>query len=119
MSNETRKLPTRPGWWWGIPKTWNEDRETQAIRVAQSPYSNDLLASGLASVGVWLEDVDWLAPIPGPDVCAALAEYGEAYSLMILDARRGGSYANGEARRVRLAEDALDDAIRAERDGAA
>ena len=113
MSNETRKLPTRAGWWWygdELLPSRIEVAEKDGALVARA-YNRDILVTSGA--------LRWLAPLPGPDVCAALAEYGEAYSLMILDARRGGSYANGEARRVRLAEDALDDAIRAERDGAA
>ena len=66
------------------------------------------------------DQVRWLAPIPGPAVCAALARYSEA--LDDLDALWDGAdfiTRNNVTNLAHAAGDALDVAIRAERDGGA
>ncbi len=117
MSNEARKVPTRPGWWVG-------QRNAAAPRHTDNPEPHPVavtMRGGKLCVGTtpvadphWT----WFAEIPGPAVLAALAEYSAAFMARDNDARAGGSYANGEVRRERIAADALHDAIRAERDGA-
>ena len=111
MSNETRKVPTRPGWW------WREGNRGPYIEEVDCDQNHAPFLAILGSNVV--DDGTWLAPIPGPEVLAALAEYSAAFMARDDDARAGGSYANGEVRRERIAADALHAAIRAERDGAA
>ena len=105
MSNETRKLPTRPGWWWR--------------RGNHGPYIEEV--DGDQNHGLFLaidgsdvvDDGTWLAPIPGPAVLAALAEYGNA--LIGAGDSGTGKLADGYL----AAWQQLADTIRAERDGAA
>lgn len=105
MSNETRKLPDAPGWWWG---KW--DDVSLCLEVYTVNGEGGLFAT---RTGYPVADprITWLAPIPGPAVCPALAEYGEAVM------QRGPTQARGVS--VSSALLALEDAIRAERDGAA
>lgn len=106
MSNETRKLPTRPGWWMvsdsGMPPI---------ARSVISGESGLIVHMGGVTLRVDAPDFTWLAPIPGPAVLAALAEYGDAVL------QRGPMQARGV--NVSDALLALEDAIRSERDGAA
>lgn len=104
MSNETRKLPTRAGWWW---RMGNHGPYVEEVDGDQ----NHALFLAIDGSDV-VDDGTWLAPIPGPEVCAALARRAKA--LTALDDL-------GASREVAdefvEAGDALDDAIRAERDG--
>ncbi len=123
MSNETRKPPTRPGWWWA---RWNNPHanptaffvEDKGGKLWFDARDEDYSGSPAWSVEHMAGHIVWLASIPGPAVLAALAEYSAAFMARDDDARAGGSYANGEVRRERIAADALHAAIRAERDGA-
>lgn len=99
-----RLLPTRPGWWWR--ETTNGARISEVV----DGYGGLVAASGCPVADA---SGKWLAPIPGPAVLAALAEYGEA--LLALDELN--------VRELRGAFGVLDsacaklhDAIRAERD---
>ena len=101
MSDRTqgqpRIMPDKPGWWWA---RW----------------------AGMNAEMVWSENIDgahsaweWLAPIPGPEVCAALARYADA--LAALDAEPNDRIPTvGIMREFNDAGDALHAAIRAERD---
>lgn len=107
MSNETRKLPTRPGWWL-VESTNDYEPEILTAMVfgdgfcrCYGDHKNWHVDSG------WLT---WLAPIPGPEVLAALAEYGDALAESLDDGMRG-------SRREGQAWDVLRSAILAERDG--
>lgn len=112
-----RIMPTRAGWWYA---QWAHDEPSDnGSLVVLVRGDGGRLFVHLGGVTSDLRAFRWLAPIPGPEVCAALAEYTEAHTAMLTDARAGGSYAKGECRRDRLALDALHAAIRAERDGAA
>lgn len=115
MSNETRKLPTRPGWWWAdiTDITGLVSRDVVEVYRAEG-HGDRLFIYDKNSID--RADHEWLAPIPGPEVCAALAEYG--VSLSMADSRMGGMSSPEIAGHFR-ASDALDTAIRAERDGAA
>lgn len=108
MSNETRKLPTRPGWWW---REGNRGPYIEEVDCDQN-HAPFLAIDGAPVV----DDGTWLAPIPGPAVLAALAEYGVA--LAGCDAATAGELGNAIIDRF-VAESKLQDAIRAERDGAA
>ncbi len=121
MSGQTqtpRIVPTAPGWWWakghGTP-----------IRVQRAPSFDGGEALYGFSTGSSLRVADplwdWLAPIPDPATCAALAEAGNPspevlralgrYMRAVLG--RGPKQAGGV--NVRDALSALDDAIRAAR----
>lgn len=99
MSDRTqgqpRIVPTRPGWWWA---RW----------------------AGMNAEMVWSENIDgahpaweWIAPIPGPEVCAALARYAEAEPPRVTP----GGPPVYQAEWLSACE-ALNDAIRAERGAA-
>ena len=95
--------PTRPGWWWW---QWGEDEpEVLFLENLEAAYSGP----------------QWLAPIPSPAVCAAVARYAEALLASHADSAsasyRGESEDHFFARTS--AQQALVDAILAERDGAA
>ena len=112
MSNETRKLPTRPGWWLinADPRDTSGGLPYEAVVVYQG--RGGLLVSGRTPNRVDQNGgITWLAPIPSPTVLAALAKYGDAVL------QRGPMQARGVS--VSGALLALEDAIRAERDGAA
>lgn len=112
MSNETRKLPTRAGWWWADMSEWHG--------VEGPPEPLEVYVDrGVAGFDGMFDDqpadqqVRFLAPIPGPEVCVALAEYGDALEFWRENKTpvAGGQVSDA----LRL----LDTAIRAERDGAA
>ena len=114
MSNETRKLPTRPGWWLikADPRDTSGGLPYEAVVVYQG--RGGLLVSGRTPNRVDQNGgIVWLAPIPGPDVCAALAEWSEA----LADWDEFPTTACGW--RLEDADLALRAAIRAERDGGA
>ena len=68
--------PTRPGWWWW---QWGEDEpEVLFLENLEAAYSGP----------------QWLAPIPSPAVCVAVAAYKAA-----IDARDGEEEAR--VRRIR------------------
>ncbi len=107
MSNETRKLPDAPGWWWckafggePAPRLVIDNGRILVVNVAGTIESAEDFSA-----------FEWLAPIPGPEVCAALAEWFAAHELDCTEA--------GHQDRFWDAEIALADALRAERDGAA
>ena len=112
MSNETRKLPTRPGWWWG--------REFLGGRRGLGDLKPCLLAIREDDGALMVEGplhldnpdfYEWLAPIPGPEVLAALAEWSAA------DADWNEFETTACGWRRDDADLALRAAIRAERDG--
>lgn len=126
-----RLLPTRPGWWW-VRRRRTASAIPGAIGMAEvyrSAFGMKLLAARLDGASFSIDNIEWLAEVPPPAVCAAWAAggrpsaavleavgvYGDAYMAMDADRRAGGSYANGEAHRMRVAEDVLRAAIRAER----
>lgn len=114
MSNVTRKLPTRPGWWWGreFMGTRGKLGDLKPYRLVARGDDGSLMVEG----PLHLDNCDfyvWLAPIHGPATCAALADFAGAVAAC--DATSPGKMAD-----VYLAAvGALRDAIRAERDGAA
>ena len=120
MSNETRKLPTRPGWWW-----YHDPSSPHAVcvYVGKSEISGDLIIETTGGiVPAYETDGDWLSLVPGPAVLAALAEYADA--LVACSALAAPEdYEDDTAMLTfvasRDARRALDAAIRAERDGAA
>ena len=118
MSNDNgeRIVPDKPGWWWieADPEITRDEKPVQIIQVTQG--RGVLLVSGTMPNRVdQRPDIVWLAPIPGPAVCAALADC-EAAEL---------AWANEDLddelleRAVTNAEARLYAAMRAERDGAA
>ena len=117
MSNETRKLPTRPGWWYGY---WTDqadhgDGSSATMFEVIDLFGEMCFKEDGHEYGVG--HVTWLAPIPGPAVLAALAEYGEA--LVGADTSQPKSRERVLARgRLVEAGIAMANAIRAERDGA-
>lgn len=96
--------PTGPGWWWA---EW-------ANTPAEVVWWSDNLDSAHPS---W----SWITPIPSPAVCEAVARYAEALLASHADSTnasyRGESEDHFFARTS--AQQALVDAIQAERDGAA
>ena len=118
MSNEMRKLPTRPGWWWA---RWNNPHanptaffvEDKGGKLWFDARDEDYSGSPAWSVEHMAGHIVWLAPIPGPDVLAALAEWSAA----LADWDEFPTTACGW--RMEDADLALRAAIRAERDGAA
>lgn len=109
--NGERIMPTRAGWWWRMGDYCPYVEEVDG--VAGDLY---LHLTGTPVV----DDDTWLAPIPGPAVLAALARYSEA--LDDHDVLWDGAdfiTRNNVTNRFNDAGDALDAAIRAERDGAA
>ena len=112
MSNEARKLPTRRGGW------WRQGTYCPYIEGVEG-VDGDLYVS-MTGIPV-VDDGTWLAPIPGPEVLAALAEYDRLDALI-----EGSDEVHADqpdVLRVMLrrseALSALALAIRAERDGAA
>ena len=113
MGNDSseRKLPTRRGGWWR--------QGTYCPYIEEVEGADGDLFVQMTGIPV-TDDGSWLAPIPGPAVCAALARYSEA--LDDLDALWDGAdfiTRNNVTNRFNDADDALHDTIRAERDGAA
>ena len=113
MSNEARKVPTRPGWW------WRQGNHGPYIEEVDGDQNHAPFLAILGSNVV--DDGTWLAPIPGPEVLAALAEYDRLDALI-----EGSDEVHADqpdVLRVMLrrseALSALALAIRAERDGAA
>ena len=104
MSNETRKLPTRRGGWWR--------QGTYCPYIEEVEGADGDLFVSMTGIPV-VDDGTWLAPIPGPAVLAALAEYTEL--LAFVDA---SGKVTGPLDAAGL-DAGLRDAIRAERDGAA
>lgn len=107
---QPRIVPERPGWWWAMLIS-NDEPEVMMV-------DGGMRATVLGwSTHVSVDDpcIRWLAPIPGPAVLAALAEYGEA--LAGLDAEPNDWIPTvGIMRAFNDAGDALHAAIRAERD---
>lgn len=109
------RIPTRAGWWLG-------QRNAAAPRHTDNPEPHPIavtMRGGKLCAGtspVTDHHWTWLAPIPGPAVMAALAEYGEAVS----ECDATPQWGQGKAILARYAaESRLQNAIRAERDGAA
>lgn len=110
-----RIMPDAPGWWWADMSEWHG--------VEGPPEPLEVYTDrGVAGFDGMFDDqpadqqVRFLAPIPGPEVCAALAEYSEAEAVMMAaprPARRELFKGVSDAHRKLL------DAITAERDGAA
>ena len=75
MSNETRKLPTRPGWWWYHDPS---SPHGVCVYVGKSPISGQMILDTTGGI-VAADEVDgeWLAPVPGPAMCTALARYSD------------------------------------------
>lgn len=112
MSNETRKLPTRPGWWLigADPRDTSGGLPYEAVVVYQG--RGGLLVSGRTPNRVDQNGgIVWLAPIPGPEVLAALAELVAELALYDDGASTFG--------RLDTARTAFTAALRAERGGAA
>lgn len=86
MSDRTqgqpRIVPTRPGWWWADMSKWHG---FDALPEPLEAYIEGGRATfdGMDDDEPSEDQVTWIAPIPGPAVLAALAEYGEA--LLALD----------------------------------
>jgi hypothetical protein len=100
------KLPTRPGAWYG---QLSEGSEPEIMRIGQDMRVRVEGWHSVLSVGD--PRIRWLAPIPGPEVLAALAEWFTARELDCTESGHQDEFWD--------AENALTDAIRAERDGAA
>ena len=101
-----RRLPTVAGWWW-----YHDPSSPHAvcIYVGQSPIDGRMILETTGGIVDTDEvDGDWLAPIPSPAICAALADYSAAVM------QRGPMQARGVS--ISGALLALDDAIRAERE---
>ena len=118
--NGEYELPDNMEWWWADMSAW------QGVDYSEPRPMLSYLEDGKKSFPSAIKDraiedqVRWLAPIPGPAVCAALARYSEA--LDDLDALWDGAdfiTRNNVTNRFNDADDALHDTIRAERDGAA
>lgn len=109
MSNGQRIVPTRAGWWWARWTRWLPDGIIFPMEVVGDFVDGLIVHEG--DFRADSPDITWLAPIPGPDVCAALADV----------TRELDGYDAGESPFGRLgnARTALTNAIRAERDGAA
>ena len=108
-----RKLPTRPGHWLIVadPLHSPDEIEHEVVRIRQG--SGGLLIVGKSPARVdQRPDIVWLAPIPGPAVLAALAEYVELLAFVDASGKVTGPLdAAGLDAGLRAA-------IRAERDGA-
>jgi hypothetical protein len=108
-----RIVPTRPGRWYA---QWAHDEPSDdMIFIASVLQDEHRLFVHLGGVTSDLRALRFIAPIPGPAVLAALAEYGEA--LAGLDAEPNDRIPTvGIMRAFNDAGDALHAAIRAERD---
>lgn len=113
------RIPTRPGWWLG-------QRNAATPRHTDNPEPHPVAVTmrlGALCVGTtpvtdprWT----WFAPIPGPAVCAALAEYGEAVAEAEASAESPIlPSSDGVWDYMLRTQDKLRAAIRAERDGVA
>ena len=122
MSNESPKLPTRPGWW------WREGNHGPYIEEVDGDQNHAPFLAILGSNVV--DDGTWLAPIPGPEVLAALAEYTAAVHARddegenrVRCIQEGGSNSADDlmelVEEMEYSAEMLADAIRADRDGAA
>ena len=129
MSNETRKLPTRPGWWW----------VTDAVLVDDPPVLAEFqpLTNGYAVyIGdqTYFEgDLVFIAEVPPPEVCAAWDAAGRPSGAVLealgslIRAENSFAYAADSERVGYWVDDLITEirdmkartAIRAERDGAA
>jgi len=120
-----RIVPTRPGRWYA---QWAHDEPSDdMIFIASVLQDEHRLFVHLGGVTSDLRALRFIAPIPGPAVLAALAEYGEAVRAADNEGedrarriRAGGS--DSAAGLIELIEEReyraelLRDAIRAERD---
>lgn len=116
MSNATRKEPTRPGPWLGreFLGTGKGLGEPLAYNIVARADDGALMVSippHLDNPEVY----EWFAPIPGPAVLAALAEYRVALAAI----RPGEPVEDDKWTEANRALGALNAAILAERDGAA
>lgn len=121
-----RIVPTKPGWWWVDMSKWHgSDAPPEPLEayIEDGRSTFDGMDDGDPSE----DQVTWLAPIPGPEVCAALARYSEAVAAYEADSLRDASreltdaeWSESEAieRAVSDATAILDAAIRAERGAA-
>ena len=118
MSNEPRKLPTRPGWWWADMSEWHGIGDVPPEPLEVYIEGGRIEFDGMDCDSPGEDQVRFLAPIPGPAVLAALAEYiGALYDI---DDKPAGS--DGRERAFSdwtSVQSALHSAIRAERDGGA
>jgi len=116
MSDGECILPDNMEWWWADMSAW-QGVDYSEPRPMLSYLEDEKRSFPSAIKDRAIEDqVRWLAPIPGPEVCAALAEYSEAEAVMMAaprPARRELFKGVSDAHRKLL------DAITAERDGAA
>ena len=123
QDNEQRIVPTRAGWWWAEV----DGGAIEAMEVCD--FGAGLrYVTALDAGPVDISDITWLAPIPGPATCVALAGYVAAVAAYDADELRGASHELTDAewsesesieRAVSDATANLDAAIRAERDGGA
>lgn len=107
-----RIVPTKPGWWWVDMSKWHgSDAPPEPLEayIEDGRSTFDGMDDGDPSE----DQVTWLAPIPGPEVCAALARYAEAEPPRVTP----GGPPVYQAEWLSACE-ALNDAIRAERGAA-
>lgn len=105
------RTPTRPGRWYA---QWAHDEPSDDMIFVASVLQDDhRLFVHLGGVTSDLRALRWLAPIPGPAVLAALAEYGEAVlaldELNVRELRGAFGVLDGACAKLHAA-------IRAERD---
>lgn len=95
--------PTQPGRWWAIHRDGvGPDRDPKIVWRLGDESDRD-----------W----DWVARVPSPAVCAALARY--AAGLASISPGNPGSFEDDKWAEANAALGALNAALRAERDGAA
>lgn len=73
MDNETRKLPTRAGWYWYHDPS---SPHGVCVYVGKSTITGQMILD--TTDGIMAVDEiagEWIAPIPAPAVLVALAEY--------------------------------------------
>jgi hypothetical protein len=105
MSNEARKVPTRPGWWWR-----EGNHGPYVVEVDDSDGVLFVVADEVR------DDGSWLASIPSPAVCAALAEYARAGAAFDdAKADQGEAWTGDWYNALAESLTALREAIRAER----
>lgn len=116
-----RIVPDAPGLWLigADPESTPGELWYEAVTVYQG--RSGLLVSGRMPNRVDQNPcITWLAPIPGPAVLAALAEYGEAEDAILAAPRRPAPAPRRELfNATMVAHEKLMDAIRAERGGGA